>query len=327
MAADRAFRPAAPRPLGAARAGLPPPAVPFPAPGLALPAPQAPAAGPARWGAVVVSGLLHAGAALALALASPFAGGDAAGEAGQDSASLPEPPALMVEILTPADLVSDQPPPPPPTDLSALTPAAPAPPADLPAPPPEALPDLPKPAPQLALLSSDTEPAAETAPPPPKPKPKAEAKPPAPEKPAKPPVQKAKPPAAPAPAPSGAKAAGSGGGTKSGIGGKAEASGLSKSEVADLKAAWGAKIQAQLERRRTYPRDAGRAEGLVLLELTVAPSGALLAVRVIKSSGAAVLDRAAVKAAQSAGRFPKAPAQLTDPAYKLILQLKYDRRG
>uniref|UniRef100_UPI001CD22BD3 energy transducer TonB family protein n=1 Tax=Xinfangfangia pollutisoli TaxID=2865960 RepID=UPI001CD22BD3 len=192
-------------------------------------------------------------------------------------------------------------------------------------PPPEALPDLPRPAPQLALLSSDTAPAAETAPPPPKPKPKADAKPPAPEKPAKPPVQKAKPPAGPAP--SGAKAAGSGGGTTSGRGGKAEASGLSKSEVADLKAAWGAKIQAQIERRRTYPRDAGRAEGVVRLELTVAPSGALLAVRVIKSSGAAVLDRAAVKAAQSAGRFPKAPAQLTGPAYKLILQLKYDRRG
>lgn len=331
----RADRSAPPRPLRMLRPVPPATACP---PLAALPGPipqSAPKPGPRRrrpaWAALASSGLLHASAALALAIAAPFSGLGSAGEEGQALHSLPPPPAMTVEIVSQADLLPATPPHAPVLDLQALAPAMAADPApsltspSQPAPPADGLP------PRIASLDPEPAPVGDLPPPAPVEKapvtPKPEAGPvPAPKtkEPAKKPAGKpAKAPAAPAPAPPAAKASGTGKGTSAGQGGSAGA-GLSKSEIADLKATWGAKVQARVERRQTYPSEGGGASGTVKLQLTVAPSGALLGVTVTASSGSAALDRAAVRAVQGAAPFPKAPKGLTEPGYRMALRLRFN---
>lgn len=139
-------------------------------------------------------------------------------------------------------------------------------------------------------------------------------------------VEKAKPPAKPnAPSESrkAEKAMGTGGGEVAGTGNPGASGGLSKTQTANLKKQWGASISKRVERRKAYPSSAGGATGTVTLRLTVARSGALQAVTVLKSSGHAALDAAAVKAAKSAGRFPAAPKGLDDTSYAFQLPLRF----
>lgn len=329
----RADRSAPPPPLRALR--LDPPTAP-PPPLAVLPGPPTGAAAKisarrhrAPWAALASSGLLHASAALALAIAAPFSGLGSAGEDGRSLQSLPVPPAMTVEILTQADLLPATPPPAPVLDLQPLTtplveePATTFAAAALTARPGDSLP------PRMASLDPESAPVGDLPPPAPvvktPAKPKPEAKP-APQvaKPAKKTGEKAaKAAAEPAPAPPAAKAAGTGKGGTAGQGGSAGA-GLSKAEIADLKAAWGAKVQARVERRQSYPAEGGGASGIVKLQLTVAPSGALLAVSVTASSGFAALDRAALRAVQGAAPFPKAPKGLTEPDYRMALRLRFN---
>lgn len=329
----RADRSAPPRPLRGLHPVPPATACP---PLAALPGPiaaSAPQPGPRRrsapWAALASSGLLHASAALALAIAAPFSGLGSAGEEGQALHSLPPPPAMTVEIVSQADLLPATPPPAPVLDLQPMTtplveePAATFAAASPLAPPADSLP------PRMASLDPESAPVGDLPPPAPvvkapvTPKPKADPAPKA-KEPAKTPAGKlAKAPATPAPAPPAAKASGTGKGETAGQGGSAGA-GLSKSEIADLKAAWGAKVQARVERRQTYPAEGGGASGMVKLQLTVAPSGALLGVTVTASSGSAALDRAALRAVQGAAPFPKAPRGLTEPGYRMALRLRFN---
>ena len=242
---------------------------------------------------------------------------DAAGEAGTESISLAAQDASISAMVADWDL------PPAVPDMVADMPA----PADQPVPLMQpSVSDMPSmlDAPQMADLSPalDVVPVPEPAPKAPdathKPKPKAKTS----------PVVAAPKKIAQAPAAdsrAGQKAAGSGDGAVNGKGGKAEAAGVSKTKAAELKAAWGAKVRARIERKKAYPKAAKGASGTVSVRLTVGIGGDLRGVSVAGSSGNAALDAAAVKAVKSAGKFPKAPKGLTEVSYSFTLSMTFQK--
>lgn len=116
---------------------------------------------------------------------------------------------------------------------------------------------------------------------------------------------------------------------RKGAGGTAGAvsggSGLSRARENDLRASWGGQIRARIERRKTYPSSAGRAQGVVTVRLTVQRTGRLASVSVARSSGNAALDRAALQAVRRAGRFPAAPRGLGRASYSFTLPIRFAR--
>ncbi len=128
--------------------------------------------------------------------------------------------------------------------------------------------------------------------------------------------ERAKPRPAPQPAAPAQQAAGAGGQGAAGQSGQAAAA-QSGAGSAAAKAEWGASIRARIERRKSYPADAGGATGKVTLRLVVGADGRLASVAVTKSSGVAALDRAALGAVRAAGRFPKAPRGLAESSFSL----------
>lgn len=202
--------------------------------------------------------------------------------------------------------------------MPALMPEAPALPdpsvTELPAaPPPPAEPEIAEPVP-----AQRPQPKPEVVP---EPKPKAAPK--APPKEAKP-AREPKPRAAPPPGGAGTRAAGAGGGTAAGVNGAAEAS-IAGGKALDAKANWGANIRARIERRKSYPRSAGGAQGVVTVRLTVARGGALSSLALVKSSGNPVLDEAALKAVRAAGKFPAAPQSLPGDGFTFTLPMSFTR--
>ncbi|MGO9547397.1 MAG: TonB family protein [Rhodomicrobium sp.] len=63
--------------------------------------------------------------------------------------------------------------------------------------------------------------------------------------------------------------------------------------------------------------------GRVKVELTLAPSGELLAHRVIESSGSDLLDRTALASLERAAPFPHAPEELSKQPYTFIIPFDY----
>lgn len=102
------------------------------------------------------------------------------------------------------------------------------------------------------------------------------------------------------------KAQGTGGGVAKGNNRNSKTATLSKSRRNSLLAKWGSQIRARIARRA--PRGAGR--GTAVVQITVSGSGALLGVRLSKSSGNPKVDKLAVAAVKRSGRFPAAPKQL-----------------
>ena len=101
---------------------------------------------------------------------------------------------------------------------------------------------------------------------------------------------------------------------------KSSATGHSSAKVKSDTATWAAQIHNAIERKKFYPKGT-RARGRVMLQVTVAPDGRLLAASVTQSSGFGVLDRAALTAVQRA-RFPKAPESLQQPRYNFRIPIK-----
>jgi protein TonB len=110
---------------------------------------------------------------------------------------------------------------------------------------------------------------------------------------------------------------------QAGDGGAAETTRARTAGSAEARDGWLSAIRARVERRKAYPSAAGRAEGRVTLQLTVDRSGRLAAVGVARSSGNPTLDAAALRAVKSAGRFPKAPAAVTEAAVTFNLPLRF----
>lgn len=219
------------------------------------------------------------------------------------AAMVQQPQITPPDLAAPAALTA---PPRPSADASPALPAAPNPVApQLPA----ALPQVDQSAERSAIL--DRAPAAS-------PRPVTR---PAPKRAAKPaPKQPAARPSAPVAA---QKAAGAGAGQNAGKAKVQRSASLSKATRQKLIAQWGAKIRNRVERHKRYPAGT-KARGKTVLRLTVARSGALRAVTVVRSSGDRKLDQAAIRAAKRA-RYPAAPKGLDGAQYKFNLPLSFSR--
>ena len=197
------------------------------------------------------------------------------------AAPMPEPASLASAM--PTALPAAEPPPPVPMpEPVAQKPAAPAPTAV-----------KPKAAAPVAEAPPETKPVTRTA--------KAEV-------PAKPVQKAAEPAAAPAPQPVAQSAA------------KSDPA-ASAGEAKALKADWGSKVRARINRKVALPADS--APGTVKVRLEIAASGALLAVGIAQSSGQAALDAAALKAVKSAAPFARAPKGLSEPSYSFSLPITF----
>ncbi|MDA5558780.1 energy transducer TonB [Shimia sp. MMG029] len=119
------------------------------------------------------------------------------------------------------------------------------------------------------------------------------------------------------------KAAGSGGGSEAGTSGKVNA--LGKGQSAKLKAIWGSKIQARIERNKRAPRGE-KGSAVVQIRMSVAADGRLVAVSVAKSSGIAAFDTAALQAVKRAKRFAKAPKKLPQTNHGFIFKMRFNIR-
>ena len=205
------------------------------------------------------------------------------------AAPMPEPASLASAM--PAALPTAEPPPPMPEPMSepvAQKPAAPAPKAikpkaAAPAPVAEAPPET-KPETKTAKAEVPAAPAQNTA------------------------AKAAEPAAAPAPQPAAQSAA------------KSDPA-ASAGEAKALKADWGSKVRARINRKVALPADS--APGTVKVRLEIAASGALLAVGIAQSSGQAALDAAALKAVKSAAPFARAPKGLSEPSYSFSLPITF----
>ena len=193
----------------------------------------------------------------------------------------PMPEPASLASAMPTALPAAEPPPPMPEPV-AQKPAAPAPKAIKPK----------APAP-VAEAPPETKPETKTA--------KAEV-------PAKPVQKAAEPVAAPAPQPAAQSAA------------KSDPA-ASAGEAKALKADWGSKVRARINRKVALPADS--APGTVKVRLEIAASGALLAVGIAQSSGQAALDAAALKAVKSAAPFARAPKGLSEPSYSFSLPITF----
>lgn len=93
---------------------------------------------------------------------------------------------------------------------------------------------------------------------------------------------------------------------------------------ASLVQAWGAEIRREIERKKRSPRSSRRA-GVVLINLSVSRSGALLFGKVEKSSGSPSLDQAALTAVQDAAPFRAAPAALDGERFDFEVPIRFER--
>ena len=266
---------------------------------------------------------LSLGAHFALMGIAPRMGGaEAQGDAGAQLVSVVASTAALETLVEQWDAFA------PPESLTEIAP---------PAVPPEAL-DVPQSA-NASSMPLDAPPMAMThlsrpAPQSPDVVPPEAPKPPAP--PAPPPTAPKSTPAKPAPSqpvtrPSATqseaqKAAGTGGQTARGTKGASQEATLDAGQIKHDLSAWGGGIRAAIERKKRYPSAAHGAKGKVVLQISVARTGALRSVSVSRSSGNAILDQAALSAVQNIGQFKPAPNSLTQNSYSFSLQINFAPR-
>lgn len=87
---------------------------------------------------------------------------------------------------------------------------------------------------------------------------------------------------------------------------------------------WGSRVRAAVERRKSYPRAAGRATGVAVIRISVSSAGVLQGLALAQSSGTALLDEAALNAARAA-RFPAAPDVLGSGVFTFNLPVNFSR--
>ena len=86
---------------------------------------------------------------------------------------------------------------------------------------------------------------------------------------------------------------------------------------------WGSKIHSAIERKKFYPSGT-RAQGRVILNITVHSSGRLVKTEIAESSGAVLLDNAALTAVKRA-QYPVAPEGLIEDKYRFQIPIKMSR--
>lgn len=94
------------------------------------------------------------------------------------------------------------------------------------------------------------------------------------------------------------------------------------------RAIWVAKVQRAVALARIYPEIA-RARGLegrVALQVVLTPDGELVSAQLLRSSGAMTLDRAALDTVRRA-KYPAAPVALEDPRLVVAVEVVFAERG
>jgi len=121
------------------------------------------------------------------------------------------------------------------------------------------------------------------------------------------------------------RAKGTGGNRQAGQSAQAQSATASPARARSLIAEWGGTIRARIERAKRPPSGAGRGRGVTTVRLTVTRAGQLASASVARSSGNPALDQAALSAVRRAGRFPPAPAGLSDPTYRFAVEIQFAR--
>ncbi|MEM9435996.1 MAG: TonB family protein [Pseudomonadota bacterium] len=119
------------------------------------------------------------------------------------------------------------------------------------------------------------------------------------------------------------RAAGSGGGSNAGTANTSQAATVTQAQSASLQREWGAAIQARVSRASRYPRAAGGVDGRVVIRLNLTTGGGLAGVGIVRSSGNAALDQAALAAARRA-RYPAAPTGLAASSYSFDIPIAFN---
>jgi protein TonB len=97
-------------------------------------------------------------------------------------------------------------------------------------------------------------------------------------------------------------------------------------DVDDLALDYKRALQAAIARNKRYPRMARRLgqEGTVEVGFVILNDGRLQDVRVVRGSGHAPLDRAAVDSVHRLGRFRPIPPELQRESWALVVPMSYD---
>ncbi len=86
---------------------------------------------------------------------------------------------------------------------------------------------------------------------------------------------------------------------------------------------WERSLVAHLERSKRYPRDAAGKSGVALLAFSIDRQGRLLASRILKSSGSAVLDAETLALVNRAEPFPAPPGNVADSQLSFVVPIRY----
>ena len=99
----------------------------------------------------------------------------------------------------------------------------------------------------------------------------------------------------------------------------------SRSRVRGILRGYYRSLNMLMKRGRTYPRSARRLgiEGTVLVEMVVSREGEIIKVKVLRSSGHDLLDKAAVAQVQKQRRVPQIPQELNRPAMTFQIPIEY----
>ena len=118
------------------------------------------------------------------------------------------------------------------------------------------------------------------------------------------------------------RAAGNGGSQQAGRDNGSVRAG-SGGDTAKLQAVWGNQIRVRIERKKRFPGGMRGKSGRVIVRLTVSRDGNVLGAKVVRSSGHAEFDRAALQAIRRAGRMPAAPEGITQSSHTFNLPMGF----
>ena len=108
---------------------------------------------------------------------------------------------------------------------------------------------------------------------------------------------------------------------------QAESEGLTAEQMAEI-TEWQKAVVLRIAKAKAYPQAAGKKglEGEVRVKFTIDRYGAVTAREVEQSSGAAVLDEAALEVFDKLDRLPTPPNHLTGDSFTLVIPLNYTIR-
>ncbi|MPZ40098.1 MAG: TonB family protein [Rhizobiales bacterium] len=89
---------------------------------------------------------------------------------------------------------------------------------------------------------------------------------------------------------------------------------------------WRSSVAALLERNKRYPADAKNDRGIAQVAFSIDRRGRVMSSRVVKTSGSAALDRAAIDMVRRAQPFPPPPTALPGVEVSLTVPVRFNMR-